>query len=57
MRRFLFSGSFLSAVLTGLGLLIKTLTGPRDWRILLLWATWLMSLILTVSAINERRNR
>jgi len=55
MRRFLLSGSFISAVIAGLGLLRKTLAGPRDWRVLLLWASWAISLVLAVAAINDRR--
>jgi hypothetical protein len=55
MRRFLLSGSFISAVIAGLGLLRKTLVGPRDWRVLLLWASWAISLVLAVAAINDRR--
>jgi hypothetical protein len=55
MRRFLLSGSFISAVIAGLGLLSKTLVGPRDWRVLLLWASWAISLVLAITAINDRR--
>ena len=55
MRRFLLSGTFLSAVIAGLNLLRKTLAGPRDWRTLLLWASWAISLVLAIAAINDRR--
>jgi cytochrome c-type biogenesis protein CcmH/NrfF len=55
VRRFLLSGSFISAVIAGLGLLRKTLVGPRDWRTLLLWASWVISVVLAVAAINDRR--
>jgi uncharacterized membrane protein len=55
VRRFLLSGTFLSAVIAGLNLLRKTVAGPRDWRTLLLWASWAISLILAVAAINDRR--
>jgi hypothetical protein len=55
MRRFLLSGSFISAVIAGLSLLRKTLAGPRDWRVVLLWASWAISLVLAVAAINDRR--
>jgi len=55
MRRFLLSGPFISAVVAGLSLLRKTLAGPRDWRVLLLWASWMISLVLAIAAINDRR--
>jgi hypothetical protein len=54
MRRFLLSGTFISAVIAGLNLLRKTLVGPRDWRTLLLWASWAISLVLAIAAINDR---
>ena len=55
VRRFLLSGTFLSAVIAGVNLLRKTLIGPRDWRTLLLWASWAISLVLAIAAINDRR--
>jgi hypothetical protein len=55
MRRFLLSGSFLSVVFAGVSLLRRTLIGPRDWRMALLWAGWLISIVLAVAAINDRR--
>jgi hypothetical protein len=54
MRRFLLSGSFVSAVFAGVTLLLKTLAGPRTWRTVLLWASWAISLILAIAAINDR---
>ena len=36
-------------------MLRKTLAGPRDWRTLLLWASWAISLVLAIAAINDRR--
>jgi hypothetical protein len=54
MRRFLLSGSFLSVVLAGFSLAAKSLVGPRDWRLILLWGSWVVSLVLAISAINNR---
>ena len=54
MRRFLFSSSVISAVLSGVGLARQTLKGPRDWRTGLLWLSWLISVVLAVSAVLDR---
>jgi hypothetical protein len=54
MRRFLFSSSIISAVLSGVGLARQTLKGPRDWRTGLLWLSWLISIILAVSSVLDR---
>ena len=55
MRRFLLSGSFLSVLLAGVSLVQRTLVGPRDWRLILLWASWVISLVLAIAAVNDRR--
>ena len=55
MRRFVFSGSFLSVAFAGVTLLLKTVTRPLTWRTLLLWASWAISLVLAIAAINERQ--
>lgn len=57
MRRFLLSGSFLSAVFAGVNLLLKTLSGQRNWRTVLLWVGWLISLVLTIAAVNDRNHQ
>jgi len=54
MRRFLFSSSVISAVLSGVGLARQTLRGPRDWRTGLLWLSWLISIVLAISTVLDR---
>jgi hypothetical protein len=54
MRRFLFSSSVISAVLSGVGLARQTLKGPRDWRTGLLWLSWVISIVLAVSSVLDR---
>jgi hypothetical protein len=55
VRRFLLSGSFVSAILAGVSLVQKTIAGPRSWRTWLLWASWAISLILAIAAVSDRR--
>lgn len=57
MRRFLFSTSVISAVASGVSLVRQTLRGPRDWRTGLLWASWVISVILAVTSVLDRSKR
>lgn len=54
MRQFLFSSSVLSALATGITLLRRSVRGPLTWQIALLWASWLISLVLAITAVKER---
>lgn len=40
MRKFIFSGSIISAVFGGISAFRATKDGPRDWRTVLLWVSW-----------------
>ena len=55
MREYLFSASILSALTGGLGLLRKTLRSPLSWQVWLLWASWVISLVLAIAAVRDRR--
>lgn len=57
MRKFLFSTSVLGAVFGGFGTLQATLRGPRDWRLMLMWASWALSVAIAVgTVIKESEN-
>lgn len=53
MKRFLMNGTFLSALFSGFGLIKQTVTGKRDWKLVLLWASWLISLVAIVATISD----
>lgn len=53
MKRFLMNGTFLSALFSGFGLIRQTVTGKRDWKLVLLWASWLISLVAIVATISD----
>lgn len=55
MREYLFSASILSALTAGIGLLRKTLRSPMNWNVWLLWASWVISLVLAIAAVQDRR--
>ena len=53
MKRFLMNGTFISALFSGFGLVRQTVAGKRDWKLVLLWASWLISLVAIIAAIND----
>ena len=56
MKRLLLNGGFLSALFSGFGLVKTTMTGKRDWKLVLLWLSWILSLIAIIAAVNEPDN-
>jgi hypothetical protein len=56
MRKFIFNGSIISAVFGGLGVVQTTRKGPRDWRLILMWVSWLAALAIAVGTVVEQAN-
>jgi hypothetical protein len=53
MKRFLMNGTFLSALFSGFGLIRQTIMGKRDWKLVLLWVSWIISLVAIVATISD----
>ncbi|MEY4313336.1 MAG: hypothetical protein RLZZ319_845 [Actinomycetota bacterium] len=51
MRRFLLNGGFLSALFSGFGLIRSTISGKRDWKLGLMWVSWILSLVVVIATI------
>jgi hypothetical protein len=51
MRKFIFSGSVLSALFGGMGAVKTTMNGPRDWRLVLMWIAWACSVGIAVGTV------
>ena len=51
MRKFLFNASVLGALFGGFTALRATLRGPRDWRLILVWLGWGISVALAVADV------
>ncbi|HEY2642952.1 MAG TPA: hypothetical protein VGI56_04280 [Galbitalea sp.] len=51
MRKYLFSGSVLSAAFGIVGVLRNTQRGPRDWRTVLLWVAWGATLAAAIGTV------
>jgi len=53
MRKILFNTSVLGAIFGGIAALRETIRGPRDWRIILMWLGWAISVALAVGAVSR----
>ena len=53
MKKFLLNGTFISVLFSVFGLIKTTMTGKRDWKLVLLWASWVLSLIAVIATIND----
>lgn len=56
MRKFIFNTSFLSAIFGGWGAIQSTRRGPRDWRLILLWISWALSMAIAVGTVVKEAN-
>jgi hypothetical protein len=57
MRKYLFSGAVIAAILGGIGVIRTTFTGPRDWRLLLMWISWAASLAIAIGTVSDESKR
>lgn len=56
MRKFIFSGTVLSALFGVVSVAKTTKEGPRDWRLLLMWISWGCAMAIAVGTVIERSN-
>ena len=54
MRKFLFNTSILSAVFGVWGLAQATRRGPRDWRLVLMWVSWGLTVAIAVGTVAKQ---
>lgn len=52
MRKFIFSGSVLSAIFGGWSTVQATRKGPRDWRLLFMWISWALTVAVAVGTVK-----
>jgi hypothetical protein len=53
MRKFIFSTTVLGAVFGGWTTLQQTRRGPRDWRLILMWLSWALTVAIAVGTVAE----
>ncbi|HEY8914635.1 hypothetical protein [Lacisediminihabitans sp.] len=54
MRKFIFSGTLISAILGGWSTVQTTRRGPRDWRLILMWISWAATVAIAVGTVIEQ---
>ncbi len=57
MRKYLFSGAVISAIFGAVGVIKATSSGPRDWRLLLMWVSWAASLAIAIGTVADESKR
>ena len=53
MRKFIFNTTLLSAIVGGWSTVQSTRTGPRDWRLLLMWISWGATVAIAIGTIID----
>ncbi len=51
MRKFIFSGTMLSAIFGGMSTIQATRKGPRNWRLLLMWISWGLTVAIAAGTV------
>lgn len=51
MRKFIFNGAMIGAVVNGWSVLQSTRKGPRDWRLALSWVSWAITITLAIDSV------
>jgi len=54
MRKFLLSPGIWTAAFGGIGVARQTKEGPRDWRLILMWVSWGVTVALAVGTVLRR---
>ena len=51
VRRFILNTSIISALFSGIGVVRTTASGPRDWRLILMWVSWGLAVAIAVGTV------
>ncbi|TFD77722.1 hypothetical protein [Cryobacterium fucosi] len=53
MRKFIFSSAMIGVVAGGWNILQATRSGPRDWRLVLMWLGWALSAAVAIGTVMK----
>jgi hypothetical protein len=53
VRKYILNGSIISSVIGGFSVIQTTRKGPRDWRLVLMWISWGITLALAIGSVME----
>ncbi len=54
MRKFILNASVLSSLFGAFGVVQATRKGPRDWRLVLMWISWAITVAIAVGTVIEK---
>lgn len=54
LRKFIFNTTLLSAILGGWSTVQATRRGPRDWRLILMWISWGLTVAIAVGTVIKQ---
>ena len=52
LRKYLFNGPVIGAILSGVTSLRAQRNAPKDWRTLLGWAAWILTTIVAIGTVR-----
>lgn len=53
MRKFIFNTSIIGAVASGFAVIQTSRKGPRDWRLVLMWISWGLTVALAIGSVIQ----
>lgn len=53
MRKYLFNGAIIGSVIGAWSVVQTTRNGPRDWRLVLSWISWVLTLAIAIGTVKE----
>jgi hypothetical protein len=54
VRKFILNASVLSSLFGAFGVVQATRKGPRDWRLVLMWISWAITVAIAVGTVIEK---
>lgn len=54
MRRFLFNSGVLGSIFGVVAVIKATQRGPRDWRLILMWVGWAITVAIAIGTVIEQ---
>ena len=56
MRKYIMNSAIIGAVFGGYQTLQATRKGPRDWRLIFIWISWVATLALAIGSVVDEAN-
>jgi hypothetical protein len=53
VRKYIFNSSVISSLFGAVGLAKTTRQGPRDWRLLLMWISWGLTVAIAIGTVIQ----